>query len=174
LIWYDSPTGDPRALDKQHGHLVGVFYFKKESQKMKAFLVIVVSIIGLWSLVLYLGRNDLQAPTPTYAAAAPVRSAPQTHKVVYQILTTTCINFDVTYEMPGGTSQKSVRACPDKGVIDSRTATHGNFLYLSAQNTTKTYAEQSFSCSISVDGEEVASVQSAGFASIASCDARID
>lgn len=136
---------------------------------MKAFIVIVSLIVGLWLFVTYLDRNDLHANVPAH-------SAPQTHEVVYKILTTDCMTFDVTYEMPGGTSQKSVNACPSGNVVDHLTAKHGDFLYLSAQNTMEPYAgytQKPFSCSISVDGEAVATVQSTGFASIASCDARI-
>jgi hypothetical protein len=168
---------NPRALDKLHGYPVGAFYFKEEKFKMKTFVIIALLVTGLIWLVFnsYANAGNVDSGYSGNAPAyqAPVSRQAQTHEVVYQIIPSTCINFDVTYEMPGGTSQKSIRACPGKGVIDQRAAMHGDFLYLSAQNTTDVPTPQSFSCSISVDGEEVASVQSAGFASIASCDARI-
>jgi hypothetical protein len=166
----------PRAFDKLHGHSGRSFLFQERMFKMKAFLVIVSLIVGLWLFVTYLDRNDLHATAPTYRVSAPAHSASQTHEVVYKILTTDCMTFDVTYEMPGGTSQKSVNACPSRNVVDHLTAKHGDFIYLSAQNTMNPYAgypQKSFSCTISVDGEAVATVQSSGFASIASCHGRI-
>ena len=97
-------------------------------------------------------------------------------QVVYKITTNrdwgTCYGFDTTYEMPSGTSQKSVSLCDGKtsGVVDQRSAARGDFVYLSVQNDEQL---AKIGCEIYVDGRLLFHTQSEGQYVIASCSGTV-
>lgn len=107
---------------------------------------------------------------------------PSTYRVVYQIhfdngvsseLMDTCADFSVTYEVPNGTSQKEIEACEPSTEVARHSGESGDFLYLSIQNTAPRNSAARFSCIIQVNGKTVASVESVGWANIASCSGSI-
>lgn len=94
---------------------------------------------------------------------------PGVHRVVYRIATSECTEFSVTYEMPGGTSQRSVTACPGDNSVDIFDGSSGDFVYLSIQNSGNSSIRARFACVILDNEVEVARVWSSGRYSIASC-----
>jgi hypothetical protein len=137
-------------------------------------LVIILSIVGLWVIITYLGRNDLHAPAPVYAVAAPTQSAPITYDIVYKIQTNGCTDFDTTYQLPDGTSQSSTYTCSSTEVGHFR-AHSGQFVYLSVQNLGDYNASASanFSCVIELEGMPFKQVHANGSYHIASCDGTV-
>jgi len=142
---------------------------KKSSGCGKALATIGVFalfVIGLLVLVLVVALN-----MPSYADTAP-----STHRIVYKVTTARdwggCYGFDVTYEMPSGTSQKSVSICDGArtAIVDERNAKRGDFVYLAVQND-----EQSarIGCEIHIDGKLVHRTYSEGQYVIASCSGSI-
>lgn len=127
----------------------------------------VIGAIFLMGFVAAVGRSS------SYASS----HASTQHHVVYKVTTSRdwdeCYYFDVTYEMPSGTSQNSAAICDGKtsAVIDQRSADLGDFVYLSVQND-----EQSanIGCQIWIDGSLVYETHSQGQYVIASCSGSVD
>lgn len=121
---------------------------------------------------MYVARR--QAVMQNARNAAADASATKSHEVAYKIVVFECTKFSVTYQMPGGTSQKDVMMCPGNDSVDGFNGSPGDFIYLSAQNSGRDYNNTTFTCEIDVDGKRAVRVQSAGFANIASCSGSIE
>lgn len=142
----------------------------------KATPLIAVLVI-LVLLVLFNSPKTQSAHRAASSAARPTNTPPLTHQVVYKVATSRdvaeCYGFDTTYEMPSGTAQKTVNICDGshRTVVDQRTGSRGDFVYLSVQNDEQ-YA--GIACEIYVDGELVFHTVSSGQYVIASCSGSID
>lgn len=115
-----------------------------------------------------LGQN--LSDTLASSGAAPARD---TSNVVYRIRSGAqagrCMEFAVTYAMPGGTAQRDIEVCSGIANVDRFDGGRGDRAYLSIQNTAPRNSLARFSCVVMVDGEIVAETQSVGWANIASC-----
>jgi hypothetical protein len=110
------------------------------------------------------------------ASVSSSNSSSSQRQVVYKATTSLgsgCNGIDTTYEMPSGTSQKTVSMCKGKtsAVVDQRTGSRGDFVYLAVQND-KMFAR--IGCEIYVDGKLVHQTHSEGQYVIASCSGSID
>lgn len=128
--------------------------------------VVALATIGLFAFANFVGATPYNVPSPQ----------PSTRQVTYKITTDrdwgSCYGFDVTYEMPGGTSQRSVSLCDGdtNGVVDQRTAHPGDFVYLAVQNDNMAAR---IGCEIHVDGRLVYQTYSQGQYVIASCSGSV-
>lgn len=133
----------------------------------------VLAVIGGISLALFaivlLGGFTLLGSTP----------APSSHEVIYKVTTNldsgtwpTCNYFDTTYDLRGGTAQKTVSICDGDHhtEVDRFTAQRGDFVYLSVQNGQR-YG--GVTCQIFVDGALLYHTHSDGQYVIASCSGSI-
>lgn len=182
-----------RAFDKLHGHSGRSFLFQERMFKMKPFLIAVLCVVALlvFGFATYataskkadLGYNGHILTAAPAKSRLPARKAVKTydfpqrvdsHKVVYQIQTDGCTDFDTTYAMPDGTSQSSAFTCSTTEVGHFQ-AQSGQFVYLSIQNlgNYNSSGSATFSCIIQVDGMTFKTVRSSGSHHIASCDGRI-
>jgi hypothetical protein len=106
-------------------------------------------------------------------------AAPSGHQVVYKVTTErpndgwpACFTFDTTYDLHGGTAQKSVGICDGARSVqvDQFTGARGDFVYLSAQND-EYFAR--FGCQIFIDNQLVYQTHSEGQYVIASCSGSV-
>ena len=111
------------------------------------------------------------------SAASSVGSTSATRHVVYQATTnrlkwSNCFGFDATYEMPAGTAQKSGGPCNGSKsvIVDQRTASPGDFVYLSIQNDEWSAR---IGCEIYIDEKLVYQTHSEGQYVIASCSGSV-
>lgn len=113
----------------------------------------------------------------TGSGASYAGSSSSIHRVVYKVTTNrnwgSCYWFDTTYEMQSGTAQKSVSICDSATttVVDQRTGSAGDFVYLSVQNDEQAAR---ISCQIYIDGKVVYQTWSNGQYVIASCSGSIE
>ena len=111
------------------------------------------------------------------SAVSSVGSTSISHHVVYKATTSrlkggNCFDFDATYEMPSGTSQKSGGRCNGSRsvIVDQRTAAPGDFVYLSIQNDEWSAR---IGCEIYIDEKLVYQTHSEGQYVIASCSGSV-
>lgn len=129
-----------------------------QPQKKSNPLVLVLAIIGgiaVALVALYIIVIFAASGAPSSASTVP-----STHRVVYKVTTDvdtsvhpSCVLFDTTYEMAGGTAQKGVTICGGarSAEVDQFVGYSGDFVYLAAQNSSKYFAK--ISCAIYVDGK---------------------
>lgn len=146
---------------------------EKKNRGCITFLAVIgaiaIILVGLFVVVVFVAMD-----TPSYAG-----SAPSTHRVVYKVITDrdssvypSCFWFDATYEMSSGTAQNSIPVCDGArtAIVDERTASRGDFVYLAVQND-EWLAR--IGCEIHVDGKLVHRTYSEGQYVIASCSGTI-
>jgi len=151
---------------------------------MKAIIMIAVIFMG----ILWFAATANQAAPQVAPSNAPLRihaptPLPRQHEVIYKIEANKCSDFELTYAVPDGTSQRSATTCVPGGAkgapvtveVARFVAQPGKFVYLSMQNVGGRSASSSttFSCNIYVDGVHFKHVESYGEHRIASCDGSI-
>lgn len=137
--------------------------------------------LAVFAILALLAMFNAPRTQPARSFAASVsrstNAPPSIHQVVYKITTSRdwglCYGFDTTYEMPHGTSQRPVSICDGatSAVVDKRTGSRGDFVYLSAQNDKDSAI---IGCEIYIDGELAFQNYSQGQYVITSCSGRID
>lgn len=145
---------------------------KKSSGCLKALAVIGVIALGVFGMIVLVVFTATMLPSSA-------STGPSTHRVVYKVTTDrdssvypSCYGFDTTYEMPSGTAQKSVSICDGAKsvVVDQRSGSSGDFVYLSVQNDK--YAAR-IGCEIHIDGKLIHRTYSQGQYVIASCSGSV-
>lgn len=137
-------------------------------------LVVTMAVIIVALVVALVAEPKSNLPTSTTRAVSfATASQSEMRMVAYRVRAGDCLTFSLTYNLPTGTSQRDKMVCPGDDKIEIFTARSGDSVYLSAQNVTNAYIQRPFSCVITVDGREVAAVQSVGFAKIATCSGLI-
>lgn len=148
--------------------------YNLQPEKKSNGCVTFLAVIGLIALVI-VGLFGV-AVFAAAGSSASIGSSSTTHSVVYRAVTSRldgdCFGFDATYEMPSGTSQKNGGVCNGSNsiVVDTRTASRGDFLYLSVQNDDYWAI---VSCEIIIDGKLAYRTSSEGQYVIASCSGSV-
>jgi hypothetical protein len=154
--------------------------YKLEPERKSRGCVNVLAAIGLITLVVF-GLLIIVVFAAS-AGGSSGSSYSRIHQVVYKLTTSRhdgnggqyCrYGFDTTYQMPSGTSQRSVSVCENSGIaqVDQFSGSYGDYVYLSVQNDEQ-YAK--ISCEIFIDGKLAYQTFSEGQYVIASCSGSIE
>lgn len=136
-----------------------------------------IAAFAILVLLAVFNSPHTQSAQRSAKTVTPVSAPPSTRQVVYKITTSRdwglCYGFDTTYEMPHGTSQRPVSICDGatSAVVDKRTGSRGDFVYLSVQNDKDSAV---IGCEIYIDGNLTFQNYSQGQYVIASCSGSID
>jgi hypothetical protein len=134
-------------------------------------LIIILAVIGGIFMLLF----ACVLVSSLFSGSASVAAPHAARRAVYKVTTTrdtsvypSCVGFDVTYEMPSGTAQKTVDICDGAHsvTVDDRGVSGGDFVYLSVQNGK--YSATT-GCEIWIDGKLAYQTRSEGQYVIASC-----
>jgi len=119
------------------------------------------------------GRAWINAHQNSATIPPTALTTPTLHKVEYIIKATECAGFKAVFSLPGGTKQMDVPCMPEMsslgGVsVNPFDGTSGEILTFTLVNTTGN-GRATFSCTIRVDGKDLATIQAHGIGNTASC-----